>query len=138
METLSENKTLTQRFYQDVVNAHNLEKIHSFCAFDFTDHNPPPGHTGKGLDDFTAQLKVLLTAMPDLQITPRFMVAEEDKVVVYSTVTGTNSGPFNNLPPSNKKINVNGVDIIRIKDGKAIERWGVFEDLAMLTKKIIL
>jgi steroid delta-isomerase-like uncharacterized protein len=138
METLSENKTLTQRFYEDVMNSHNLEKIHSFCAFDFMDHNPSPGHTGKGLDDLTAQLKELFIAMPDLRITPKFMVAEGDKVVAYLNVTGTNTGPFNNLPPSNNKINVYGIDIVRIKDGKATERWGVFEDLAMLTQMGII
>jgi predicted ester cyclase len=138
METLSENKTLTQRFYEDVMNTQNLEKIHSFCAFDFTDHNPPPGHSGRGLDDLAAQLKELFIAMPDFRITPKFMVAEGDKVVVYLNVTGTNSGPFNNLPPSNNKINIYGIDIVRIKDGKAVERWGVFEDLAMLTQMGII
>jgi steroid delta-isomerase-like uncharacterized protein len=138
METLSENKTLTRRFYEDVMNAQNLDQIHSFCAFDFLDHNPSPGHTGKGLDDLATQLKELFIAMPDFHITTEIMVAEGDKVVVYVTMTGTNTGPFNNFPPSHKKIKINGIDIVRIKDGKATERWGVFEDLAMLTQMGII
>jgi predicted ester cyclase len=62
------------------------------------------------------------------------MVAEEDKVAIFLTMTGTNSGPFGNLPPSNKRVKFNGVDIVRIKDGKAFERWGISDDLSMMTQ----
>jgi len=60
------------------------------------------------------------------------MVAEEDTVVSYLTMTGTNTGPFGNMPASNNPVKFNGVDIVHIKDGKAIERWGVFDNLPMM------
>lgn len=134
MKTTDKNKALTQRFYDEVMNAHNSGKIKSFCTDDFTDHNPSPGHTGKGLDDLTAQLQEMLTAFPDLHIKTDFMVAEEDRVVAYLTMTGTNSGPFANMPATNKSVKFNGVDIVHIKNGKAVERWGVFDDLSMMTQ----
>jgi predicted ester cyclase len=88
----------------------------------------------KGLDDLAAQLNEILTALPDLRVTADFMVAEEDKVVIYLTMTGTNSGPFGNIPPTNKPVKFNGVDIVRVKDGKASERWGLTDDFTMMTQ----
>lgn len=134
MKTTDENKALTQRFYDEVMNSRNVTRIKSFCADDFTDHNPLPGYSGKGLDDLIAQLNEMFIGFPDLRITTDFMVAEEDKVVSYITMTGTNSGPYANMPATNKPVKINGIDIAKIKDGKVIERWGVFEDLSMMTQ----
>ena len=134
MNKTDENKALTKRFYDEVMNAHNLAKIKSFCTPDITDHNPSPGHSGKGLDDLTAMLNEMLTAFPDHHVTTDIMIAEGDMVVAYVTVTGTNTKPFANMPATNKSIKINGVDIVRIKDGKAVERWGVFDNMAMMTQ----
>jgi len=134
MTKTDENKALTRRFYNEVMNSHNVAGAKSFVTTDFIDHNPSPGHTGKGLDDLTASLKEMITAMPDFRVTVDLMVAEEDTVVAYLTMTGTNTGPFGNMPASNKPVKINGIDIVRIKDGKATERWGVFEDLSMMTQ----
>jgi steroid delta-isomerase-like uncharacterized protein len=134
MKKTDENKTLAQRFYNEVMNSHNLADVKSFVTTDFLDHNPSPGHSGKGLDDLTVQLNEMLTALPDFHMTVDLIVAEEDTVVSYLTMTGTNTGPFGNMPASNKPVKFNGIDIVRIKDGKAIERWGVFDNLSMITQ----
>jgi predicted ester cyclase len=49
-------------------------------------------------------------------------------------MSGTNSGPFGNMPPTNKPVKFNGIDIVQIKDGKAYERWGLSDDLSMMTQ----
>lgn len=134
MKKSDENKTLAQRFYNEIMNSHNLADVKSFVTNDFIDHNPSPGHTGKGLDDLTAQLNEMLTAIPDFRMTVDLIVAEEDTVVSYLTMTGTNTGPFGNMPASNKPVKFNGIDIVRIKDGKAAERWGVFDNLSFMSQ----
>jgi steroid delta-isomerase-like uncharacterized protein len=134
MKKTDENKALAQRFYNEVMNSHNLAGVKSFCTTDFIDHNPSPGHTGKGLDDLTAQLNEMITALPDFHVTTDLMIADGDTVVAYLTMTGTNTGPFGNMPASNKPVKINGVDIVRIKDGKAAERWGVFDNLTMMSQ----
>jgi steroid delta-isomerase-like uncharacterized protein len=134
MKKTDENKALTQRFYNEVMNAHNVAGAKSFVTTDFLDHNPGPGHTGKGLDDLTAQLNEMITALPDFHVTTDLMIADGDTVVAYLTMTGTNTGPFGNMPASNKPVKINGVDIVRIKDGKAAERWGVFDNLTMMSQ----
>jgi predicted ester cyclase len=47
-------------------------------------------------------------------------------------MTGTNSGPMGGMPASNKPVSVDGIDIIVVKDGKAVERWGIFDNMKMM------
>ncbi len=52
-----------------------------------------------------------------------------DSVTVNSisnwTLTGTHTGaPFFGVPPSGKKVTINGTAILRFKDGKIVEHWG--------------
>jgi predicted ester cyclase len=35
-------------------------------------------------------------------------------------------------PASGKKINLNGIDIVRFKDGKAVKHWGVTDTMTMM------
>src|SRR5436190_241938 len=55
-------KEKTQRFYDEVINAHNVAAIDSFCTSDFVDHNPEHGHSGKGIDDLKTSFKDFFAA----------------------------------------------------------------------------
>lgn len=131
---MADNKALVQRFYETVINGHNVAAIDSFCHADFIDHNPDPGHSGKGLEDLHAQFTAMLAGTPDIHITTDMMVAEGDTVVSFVTVTGTNTGPMADMPATNKPFKINGVDIISLKNGKAVERWGVFDNMSMMAQ----
>ncbi len=128
------NKAKVQRFYDEVINAHNPAMVDSFCQADFLDHNPDQGHSGKGIEDLKAQFKEFFAAFPDIHVKTNFMVAEGDKVVGHVTMSGTNSGAMGGMPATNKKIEIDGIDIIQIKDGKANERWGVFDTMKMMSQ----
>ncbi|HYK45460.1 MAG TPA: ester cyclase [Parafilimonas sp.] len=126
------NKAKVQSFYDQVINAHNVDAIDSFCSADFVDHNPDPGHSGKGIDDLRAGFKDFFSGFPDVHVATNFMVASGDTVVSHVTMTGTNSGAMMGMPATNKKATVDGIDIIVIKDGKAVERWGEFDNAKMM------
>ncbi|HYK47544.1 MAG TPA: ester cyclase [Parafilimonas sp.] len=126
------NKARVQAFYDQVINAHNVDAIDSFCNADFVDHNPDPGHSGKGIDDLKASFKEFFAGFPDIHAGTDFMVAEGDTVVAHLTMTGTNSGPMGGMPATNKQSKVDLIDIIVLKDGKASERWGIFDARSMM------
>ena len=128
----SKNKERVAQFYEQVVNAHNVDMVDSFCATDFVDHNPDMNHSGKGIDDLKATFREFFTAFPDVHMTPNFMVAEGDKVIAHITVTGTNTGAMGSMPSTGKSMNVNGIDIIQISGDKATERWGFFDNMKMM------
>ena len=54
------------------------------------------------------------------------MIAEDDFVFVYNTITGTHSGEgFLGYPPTGNKINFDSADMFRLKDGKLCGHWDV-------------
>jgi steroid delta-isomerase-like uncharacterized protein len=126
------NKAKTQRFYDEVINAHNVAAIDSFCSADFVDHNPDQGHTGKGIEELRSTFKEFFASFPDVHMTTNFMIAQGDTVMAYITMTGTNSGAMGNMPATNKQVSIDGIDVIAIKDGKAVERWGMFDNMKMM------
>ncbi|NUO84193.1 ester cyclase, partial [candidate division KSB1 bacterium] len=68
----------------------------------------------------------------DLQVTVEDIIAKGDKVWAYTTMRGTNKGEFMGMPAKGKMIDVKGVDIVRFANGKAVEHWGVSDDLTMM------
>lgn len=131
----AKNEARFQQFYDQVMNAHNTALIDSFCTADFVDHSPLQGHSGKGIDDLKAEFKDYMTSFPDLQIKTQYMMSKGDTVIAKVTMSGTNTGPMmGGAPATNKSFNIEGMDVIVLKDGKATDRWGYFEDMKMMTQ----
>jgi predicted ester cyclase len=38
------------------------------------------------------------------------------------------------IPATGKKVSLKGMDILRVEDGKIVERWGEFDALGMLAQ----
>ena len=64
--------------------------------------------------------------MPDLRITHDDTVAENDKVLIRWTITGTVKKELFGIPASDKPITVVGFDLFRITNGKIAEMWQQF------------
>lgn len=117
---------LAQRLMQG-----DLDAVGDAFAPDFVDHDPAPdqGEGAEGLRDFWSSF---LAAFPDLQIKPEQVVADDDKVAIAYTVSGTQQGEFMGHAPTGKRMSVRGMQITRIEDGKVVERWGATDQLTML------
>jgi hypothetical protein len=50
-------------------------------------------------------------------------VAERDLVVTRLTVQATRKGAFMGAAPTGKKVTFHGMDMVRIKNGRATESW---------------
>jgi predicted ester cyclase len=45
---------------------------------------------------------------------------------------GTNTGPFQGMPPTGRPVEVESIDIVRVRDGRYVEHWGVIDMAAMM------
>src|SRR5262245_39045872 len=90
----------------------------TYIAADMVDHQGIPGVDTSGPDGFRRVVELYRTAFPDAYSDVVSLVAEGDEVVARFHMTGTNTGPFMGMPATNKPFDVEGVDIIRVANGK--------------------
>ena len=130
-KNLTDNEAKCQRFFDEVLSQGNIAVVDELVAANYVEHDPFPGYPAdkNGLKQY---VKMMRTAFPDLNTKVDFMMNDGDRVAAYLTVTGTHKGQFMGIEPSGKKFSVRCVDIVRIKDGKAVEHWGVFDSAALM------
>ena len=116
------NTEVMRRFY-DEVNAGNLGIIDELIHDDLIEHDPiAPTPDKEGVRQFFA---MSLAAFPDMRIEVLQTVAEGDLVMAHCLFEGTHEGDFMGIPPTGRRISVPVVDIVRFRDGRAAEHWGV-------------
>src|SRR3954451_14057810 len=74
----------------------------------------------------------LLQAYPDLHLAVQDLIAEDDKVVGRTVVTGTHRGDYLGVAPTGKTVKYDEIFIFRCADGRIAETWGVVDVLAQL------
>jgi len=91
---------------------------------------------GQGIEATKGFLLELQTGFPDFK-TICHIIAEEDKVVVFTNTTGTHKGPFifaQGVKPSGKTLSFQTADLYKIENGKIVEHRDVAEFFDILQK----
>jgi steroid delta-isomerase-like uncharacterized protein len=130
-ESTEKNKVVARRFGEEVWGRGDLEATEDVLAEDFIEHNPAPGQ-GPGREGHTQVLKVWRAAFPDLTITVDDVLADGDRVALRWTGRATHRGELMGMPATGRRVTLTGIDILRIVDGRIVERWGEFGAAEML------
>ncbi|HEY6901884.1 MAG TPA: ester cyclase [Puia sp.] len=119
-----QNKHIVQRFNHEVVQQGLPESFQTLLSPTVINHSAPPGHPN-GPESFTFFLNdVLRKGFPDLRVQILDQIAEGDLVATRKRITGTHTGEIFGIPPSNKKVEIRVIDIIRLQNGQYVEHWG--------------
>ena len=124
----NDNKAVVQRFYQEVLNQRKLDVLDQIAAEDYVEHDPFPGQ-GNGRADLKARVTGLHKAFNPLRFNVEDVIAEDDKVVVRWTNSGTDRGGFMGIPPTGREFGIAGIDIYVVRDGRLAEHWHVVDML---------
>jgi predicted ester cyclase len=68
-------------------------------------------------------LGAFLEGFPDLHLEVLDSSADEGMVAQRILFTGTHTGSFRGLPPTNRQVRFSGLEINRMVDGKVAEHW---------------
>lgn len=130
MSGIEENKALVRQYFEEIDRRGEESVIDQFVSENFVDHSPSPGCTSN-LEGLKAAFRMFLTGSPG---THRIedMIAEGDKVVVRVTGEGVHSGNLFGIPPTQREFTATGITILRITDGKIVERWAEVDMLGTL------
>ena len=127
MSTPEQNKATVRRFNKEFIEGGNMNSFDEIIDASFINHTAPPG-TPKGPEGVVYFFNHLLkSAFPDLSVSINDQVAEGDKVTTYKSFTATHKGEFFGVPASGKKVVMEVIDIIRLKNGKFTDHWNVLD-----------
>ena len=129
--SLEHNKVLVRRLMEEDISQGDAQVAAAIIHPEFVDHTNPPGMQ-HGLEGHNAIVQLFRTVFPDLVWHIDDLIAEGDKVVARTTMRGTHLGSFFGVPPSGKTVEMTGVHIVRIADGRIIEHWGNNDDLGLM------
>ncbi len=125
----AENKAIVRRWFDEVWNQGRAETIDELFAADGVAHGLGPDlHGPSEFKPFQASFR---QGFPNLRIEIEDMVAEGDKVAYSWTATATHDGHLMGMAPTGKNSRFTGMGIVRVKDGRIVEGWNVFDQLTM-------
>jgi steroid delta-isomerase-like uncharacterized protein len=125
-------KALVRQFVDEVFNRGNMSVVDYLFAPDFVEHEELPAGIPNDREGVIQLAAMLRSAFPDFKATIDDIVAEDDKVVIRQTWTGTHKGEFMGVPPTGKSVSIGVIDIIRMADGKCVEHWGQMDSMGMM------
>ena len=123
------NKESLRKQIEEVWNKGNLEIIPEVISTDFSMMDLS-GVELKGPEGFSQMVTFWRSMFPDLRFTIVDMVAEGDKVAAHVTYTGTFTGPFGDIEPTGKQVNITEAIFFEFKDGKVIGQTNFIDFLS--------
>lgn len=126
--SLEENKEIQRRILIEVHSPGKLNLVDELYDENFIGL---PDMT-KGTENVKKFITNLLNTFPDIKFTVEDQIAEGDKVFARWSITGTHKGEFMGIAPTGKPISISGVTVYKILNGKAVEAWGMMDNLAVM------
>jgi steroid delta-isomerase-like uncharacterized protein len=127
-----ENKKITRRLLEDLWNKGNLSLADEFFTANYVHHDPSTPDVGSGPESEKKRATLYRTAFPDLRLTIEDMISEGDTVLARWSASGTHRGELNGIAPTNKKITISGVSVVRFAGRKIAEGWVNWDALGLL------
>lgn len=105
--------------------------VDELCAVGYVEHERKLPGQKPGREGLKQVIRAMHTAFPDLKVELRDLAMEGDKVFVRFAMSGTHTGPYLGRPATGRRFAIEGFDELRFAKGKAIEHWGLDDDLSL-------
>ena len=122
-------KEVAATWFATVWNKQDASAIDRYLAPDAKMHGLGPEAMTPA--EFKALHQAYCAAFPDIHIEVVRTVSEGDMVVAHCRVTGTHRGQGLGIGPTDRGIDIWGMGMARVVDGKIAEGWNSFDFLTM-------
>jgi steroid delta-isomerase-like uncharacterized protein len=124
-----QNEAVARRVFDEIFNQGRFAAADEIYARDFVNHGV---HRNADLAEDQAAVRWEKKVAPDLHITVDLMTASEDTVTVVWTARGRNTGHAGWIPPTGTRIELRGITVWRMVDGRIHDEWTSFDELSIL------
>ena len=127
------NKELAHRFHMELLIKNRDDLIDELISPDFVAHVPGlPAELTHGPEGVKKWFAAYRDGMAGIWAKHHDTMAEGDRVMIRFTGGGKHTGTMLGVPASGRDIEVTGIDIFRIVDGKFVEMWQELDFLGMM------
>lgn len=133
--TRERNESLARRMVEEVWSQGKLDVVDEIAAEDYEEYDPVLPETVRGRDEFKQTVQLFRDPMPDLVKHIEDIFVDGDTVIVHYRGTGTPEDELMGIEPTGDTVEVQGVFIYTVKDGKlvkGIDMWDAFGVLQQL------
>lgn len=127
-----ENKAVVRRFVEEVINAGDLDAADELIAPDHVNHDPTAPETSPGPEGIKQLIGMYRKAFPDIHFHIEEMISEGDTVAHRWTFTGTHEGALMGVEPTGRRVEVMGVEMNRVENGKITASHTVSDAMGLM------
>lgn len=127
-----DNKSVSRQIIEGVWQKNDWSTAEKYISPRWMNHDPQLPDMGRGPAAFRAGIEVYKSAFPDARLTIEQQLAEGNLVCTLWRAIGTNTGNFQGMNPTNKKVEILGTTIDRYEGGQIVESWELYDALGML------
>jgi predicted ester cyclase len=124
-------KGRARRIWEVVFPSCDVEALAELIAEDSVEHGARPDEP-QGLEGAKRTMLWIASVFSEQRWEIHQVIGEGDTVVVYATFHGRHTGELFGIPPTGRVVAQDYVHIVRFRAGKAVEHWGVRDDLSLM------
>jgi len=128
-----QNKKVVNRFWEEF-NKGNVEIYQELFSPDYAYYAPSNSPKPMSREEMMEFMKPFFEAFPDSVWSIEDIIAEGDKVVIRFVYRGTQEGEFLGVPVTGNKVEMGGIIIHRIENGRIIEDRDESDMLGFMTQ----
>jgi predicted ester cyclase len=117
-----QNKALIIRL-NDELNKGNIEIINELYASDYVYYIPSRSTNPMSREETLEMTQNVYRVFPDIHVSLEELIAVGDRVILRYISRGTHKEEWEGILPTGNKIEVSGIIISRIENGKFVEDW---------------
>jgi predicted ester cyclase len=130
LKRFEENKKVLLRFQREVFNGSDwsTETLQRNLTEDFIDHAAMEGDP-PGLEGVQMRFAAWAAAFAEPEEENEQLLGRGDILAVMYTLHAHHRGQFMGIEPTNREVAIPGMEIVRIRDDKIAEHWGIYDFL---------
>lgn len=128
---VQDNINMYTQTWDDIVNNGDIDKINT-TNFDSNITMISSPENIVGIDDFKAYYQNFLTGFSEIEFTVVDAFGQGDKIVKHWNFKGNHTGDFFGMPATGKAVDIDGVTIAKMKDGKIIQEQDFMDNTVFM------
>ena len=124
-------KSRARRTWEQIFPACDVEGLEEVVDPNVVEHGARPDEAG-GFEGVKQTMLWLASVFSEQRWEIHHVIGDGDLVALHCTHHGRHTGNLMGIPPTNRQVSYAYVHILRFRDGRAVEHWGVRDDMTLM------